>query len=81
MRGVHWPVLDKPVTGSVDWWDDPGAYFACRTCGQYLAGASAYPYIRQANDRYPLEGVVRRDEEHPWRGVVPDCQVEPPAND
>ena len=65
--GVHWPVLDKPKAGSIDWWDDPGAFFACRTCGRYLASAFAYPYIRQADDRYPLEGVVpSREQREAW---------------
>ncbi len=61
--GIHWPALHKPKWGTIEWWDDPGAFFACRTCGRYLASAFAYPYIRQANDRYPLEGVVPSREE------------------
>ncbi len=56
--GVNWPRVDKPKAGSFDWWDSPGAYFACRACGHYLASGFAYPYIRQADPDYPLNGAL-----------------------
>ena len=56
--GVNWPRVDKPKAGSFDWWDDPSAYFACRACGHYLASGSAYPYMRQADPDYPLNGAL-----------------------
>lgn len=56
--GVNWPRVDKPKGGSLDWWDDPSAYFACRTCGHYLASGSAFPYMRQADPDYPLNGAL-----------------------
>ena len=60
--GIHWPVVAEPTWGSAAWWDDPCPYFACRTCRRYLASAFAYPYIRKANDNYPVEGVLPRDD-------------------
>lgn len=66
---VNWPRVDKPKAGSLDWWHDPGAYFACRACGHYLASGFAYPYIRQADPDYPLNGALpskaeRRERVH-----------------
>lgn len=36
------PIVRSPERGSIDWWDDPSAYFACADCGAYLARLPPY---------------------------------------